>query len=311
MAVVLHHAGIAAEDFAGGSFPGDGILKLGYLGVDFFFVLSGFIIYHSTVGRNRSFSAFASARLRRVFLPYLPVGIFYGLLYTFAPQLSAGLRNWSWLSTLTLLPSGREPALSVAWTLQHELVFYALFALLFFRGWLWPGMLLWGAIIVMASSTAIPLAMINLEFLMGMLAAVAFRKGWTSTALLVPSMLAFACWALMGAERNESVVVGAGIALLIPVLAGWERHGRVQVGRIWQFMGEASYSLYLVHLVAISIVARLFDTWYLVLTSAVTASLVAGIGYHLVVERRLLEFRFPPLPPRSQSRLLRTNDDSR
>lgn len=45
LAVVVHHANLAADGFGGWSFAP---LNYGYLGVDFFFVLSGFIIAYST-----------------------------------------------------------------------------------------------------------------------------------------------------------------------------------------------------------------------------------------------------------------------
>src|SRR5215213_8938349 len=115
LAVVLHHA-----DHAGSSFGKEHIysplLHLGYLGVDFFFVLSGFIIFHSTVGRGRSAADYAWARFRRVYLPYWPIGLAIGLLYVLFPAMSASERSWAWLPTLTLLPVSSMPALSVAWT---------------------------------------------------------------------------------------------------------------------------------------------------------------------------------------------------
>ena len=55
--------------------PAYQILNHGYLAVDFFFVLSGFIIFHATVGKGKSAAQYAQSRFRRVYLPYLPVGI--------------------------------------------------------------------------------------------------------------------------------------------------------------------------------------------------------------------------------------------
>src|SRR5689334_4430297 len=101
LAVVVHHSALAAHDFGGGSFD---LLSYGWLGVDFFFVLSGFIIFHSTVGRNKTLADYSIARFRRIYLPYWPVGVGIALLYTFLPHVSAGDHSWSWLPTLTLLP---------------------------------------------------------------------------------------------------------------------------------------------------------------------------------------------------------------
>lgn len=134
-----------------GPFVGSAILERRYLGVDFFFVLSGFIIYHSTQGKN--LSAYTLSRVRRVYLPYLPVGIGIALLYTLAPQFSAGDRYWSWLPTLTLLTVKAETALSVAWTLKHELVFYALFAAFHFSGRLVLGLAAWSVAIIASALT--------------------------------------------------------------------------------------------------------------------------------------------------------------
>ena len=41
---------------------------------------------------------------------------------------------WSWAETITLLPISAPPALTVAWTLQHELLFYLSLALIVPRG---------------------------------------------------------------------------------------------------------------------------------------------------------------------------------
>ena len=59
-AVVLHHASASANAFSGqGPQVLTSIFDLGYLGVDFFFVLSGFIIYYSSYDRAFDLKRFA------------------------------------------------------------------------------------------------------------------------------------------------------------------------------------------------------------------------------------------------------------
>ena len=292
LAVVLHHAELAAHDFATAS-PFHDIFVRGYLGVDFFFVLSGFIIFHTNVGRSETLSDYALKRIRRVFVPYLPVGVGMALLYTLLPSLSAGTREWSWLPTLTLLPVTAEPALAVAWTLKHELVFYALFGLFYFGGLLWLGLATWMAAILLIPSSPIPLASINLEFLMGIAAAVAFRRGWESPWLLVGTAVSFVAWGWLGGERESSVLVGLGIAFALPVLIGWERKGGLHVPAALIFLGEASYAIYLVHVVPIAAMSRLFATWPGIIGAGVLASVAGGIAYYLVIERPLLRALSP------------------
>jgi peptidoglycan/LPS O-acetylase OafA/YrhL len=120
LAVVFYHANLSVNAIVNRVPPAiDAVLSRGYLGVDFFFVLSGFIIYWTTVGEARSAGVakkFAWRRLVRIFVPYWPIGLAMAFAYLAFPGLSQGVRgdDWSWVSTLTLLPSGRPPALSVA-----------------------------------------------------------------------------------------------------------------------------------------------------------------------------------------------------
>lgn len=288
-AVVFHHAGGNAAEL-GGNFVGKEILARGYLGVDFFFVLSGFIIFHTTIGRGRSFRDYVIARVRRVYLPYLPVGIAIALLYTVMPQLTGAARPWSWLPTLTLLPVEADTALNVAWTLKYEILFYAVFGLSYFGGFMVLGLALWAALILFVPSLAIPFAPINLEFLFGILAAVAYRKGIASPLLLLPAAACAWLWVALGAERPSSILVGLAIALVLPVLISAEMRGRLRIPGWLTKLGDASYSLYLVHLIPIAIVSRLVTGWPAILTLGIVSSFVAGLTYHYVVELRLLRW---------------------
>ena len=74
--VVLHHAEQAANSFSSGA--DRSIFTWGQFGVDFFFVLSGFIIYYSHRSDDKGITpsaAYIRKRFLRIYIPYLPIGI--------------------------------------------------------------------------------------------------------------------------------------------------------------------------------------------------------------------------------------------
>lgn len=285
LAVVAHHANLASHDFAGVSVPA---LDYGWLGVDFFFVLSGFIITWSAPGKTAS--SFAWHRFRRVVLPYLPIGIAIGLLYMAFPAASEGLRAWSWLTTVTLLPINAEPALSVAWTLQHEMLFYALFLASWFSGRFMLGLVLWVAAIaigVVAQVDWLAVRPINLEFLFGVASCWTVRNGRGDWRWAVAAVVPVLAWIALGAERPWSPLVGLAIACVLPPLIRAEMRGAFTVWPALVFLGAASYSLYLAHGLAISIAARLGGAY---LPLAMTAGVAGGLAYYFAVERPILRY---------------------
>ena len=149
--VLLHHASQSVTHFVGsiGVVP---MITNGYLGVDFFFVLSGFIIASSSRGildKGGGVRDYVWARAIRIYVPYLPVGLGLYLLYLALPGLSQGDRSPSLFTSVSLLPSNDPPALSVAWTLVHEMVFYAIFSVWFYsKRVLWALLLVWALCIL-------------------------------------------------------------------------------------------------------------------------------------------------------------------
>jgi len=312
-AVVIHHAALGAAVFVAAlPAPLAAVTNRGYLGVDFFFVLSGFIIYHTNRGRPKSRHAayqFAWRRLIRIFVPYLPISLALITAYLAFPAVSAADRDWGWLASLFLLPTPQPPALSIAWTLQHEMVFYLLFAALFFSGNLVLGCAAW-ALAIIAINLAVmpgdaglwaplkfPFALINLEFLFGMVAAhLAMRPGprprvLGSWVLLCLGLATLAVFIVIGTPRELSAIFGLAIALVLVPVVRLEARGALKAGPWLMFLGGASYSLYLVNAPIVSITARaaarlpLLDTWPgAVLFSIAVPTLVAAL-YHVVIER--------------------------
>ena len=290
LAVVAHHADLAVQALSG-SIPVwlGTVLAQGYLGVDFFFVLSGFIIYWSSQGKSPR--SYVISRAKRIYIPYIPIGLAMAAAYMVVPT----DHRWDWLSTLTLFPIKPGPALTVAWTLQHEILFYLLFGILFFTGRLKEGLVLWVAAIALAwaigITNVIPLSIINLEFIFGILAAVAVKRGVHLSAWFAPPL--FALWLLLGAPRDLSVLVGLSLAFLIAPLAAADLRGSIRTPSFLVFLGAASYSIYLIHNPAISVIARFTAplAWWLALPLAFVLAAACGCLYHLAYERPALRVR--------------------
>jgi peptidoglycan/LPS O-acetylase OafA/YrhL len=301
MAVVCHHADLYVTQQVG-PLPHllSKILSFGWLGVDFFFVLSGFIIWHTNEWRVKRPGwprDYVESRLTRIFLPYWPVGIAIGLAYVLLPGISRGDRDWNWFSTLSLLPSGAEPALSVAWTLQHEVLFYGIAFLLLWTGRVLLGATLWAAAILLMLPLGFVqepgVAPIDLEFLFGIACAWCLRDGKANNhALLLAAGLALlaAFFLLTPADRLWSVVFGLGLALILLPIVRSEVAGRLRIAAPLILFGNASYAIYLVHVPLMSVLVRVgrgLDP-LLLAAVAILISAVVGIAYHKLFELPLL-----------------------
>ncbi|MBI1384684.1 MAG: acyltransferase family protein [Rhizobiales bacterium] len=309
LAVVVFHAALGTAAFVA-PLPAtlDAVARLGELGVDFFFVLSGFVITHASRMRQRTVPEgirFLEGRLIRIFAPYLPIGLAMVAIYTLAPGLSGAPRDWGWLSSLFLLPTASPPALSVAWTLQHELIFYVLFAFLFFSGRLVAGCLVWAGLIVASwyagAAEAIParffLGAINLEFLFGVAAALWVANGARRLPPALYVLIGAAIltlWWWLGAGLEVRVVFGLAVAFIMVGATSAELAGRLGAPSVLILLGNASYAIYLLHNPIVSVTSRLcakvpiLDGWLVAMTVAIAVSVAAGLVYHLAIEKPLM-----------------------
>jgi|CXWL01.1.fsa_nt_gi peptidoglycan/LPS O-acetylase OafA/YrhL len=313
LAVVAHHGVISTNAFVG-LVPAHivSVLGGGYLGVDFFFVLSGFIIMYTHMSDTPSIvnvRRYVLKRLVRIFPPYLPLSIGMLLLYAALPGFSeSGGRDYSLLSSLFLLPADLPPALSVAWTLVHEIQFYAIFLLFYLSGRLLISfLLLWASVILFANLTFVPsgwasypLSLMNIEFMFGVLAAW-IVKG--SKLRIPPSIwmaagtaLSLAMLAYMQPNNLPStrLVFAFGLALVVVGFALLERNQILPWPTILLLLGNASYSIYLIHNPLLSLTQRLagrfeFD-WLMALMGGVVISILVGLIYYKLIECPALSF---------------------
>jgi exopolysaccharide production protein ExoZ len=260
--------------------------------------------------------AYLRARLIRIYVPYLPVGIGMFLLYLMLPTLSAADRSPGLVTSLTLLPSNSPPALSVAWTLVHEMIFYCIYAAFFVnRKALYAALCGWAVAIACLHFSGAALSRfqeyvfspLNLCFLLGV---VVFHIRRIQAPPCVALGLGAVGVALVGFVANTTdpnrTVSALGFALL--VLAGTSVRGpQAKVPRPLVALGAASYAIYLIHNPFISLFVRgvrvatpSLDTWG-AFAAISCAAIVAGGAYWTFYERRALRWVRARVPNSAQT----------
>ena len=191
---------------------------------------------------------YITKRMRRIYIPYLPVSIGMIVLYQALPSVSAANRDWGLITSLFLFPTEHPPALSVAWTLVHEMTFYSLFLASYFTRHFAVVICAWaGGIVAAWAAGWVPptallrvlLAPINLEFVAGMGAALLVCRvdsSWWPAFFFAGLCSAIVClWS--GVDETTRVWFGPSLAPVVVGLVLIERLGGASVpGRFdpWQ-----------------------------------------------------------------------------
>lgn len=115
----------------------DLVHAMGNVGVDLFFVLSGFLIYGALISRAQPFGVFIARRARRIYPAFLAVFAIYLLLSWLMPSRSKlpadqGEMLIYLVQNLLLLPGlfPIEAMITVAWSLSYEFFYYLLIPVL-------------------------------------------------------------------------------------------------------------------------------------------------------------------------------------
>ena len=143
-----------------------------------------------------------------------------------------------------------------------------------------------------------------MEFLAGMCIAWAIRRGFRFTTRRGLALIAAGvgiCFVAGCAQIARGLGgnvyplwFGLAAVLIISSLVSLELRGAVSAGRVWLLLGDASYSIYLVHypilLVMFKLLPRqtpLHGNWLLAIIGAV----LVGIIFHLLIEKRVYALR--------------------
>ena len=316
--VVLYHAHVLFQkDKYFGTQVFGGFFEFGHRGVDLFFVISGFLmamLTHEPEQKSRAWD-FLLARARRIYIPFVPVVLGLTGVCVLSPNMCPAAYAFD-LSTLLgnvlILPRENLDTFVpvVAWTLAHELFFYLMtFASLLLRGLGAAALGLW-----LAASLGVTLSGLELPFPWSFILSpfnIAFGLGFIAfkinhwrrvavppkTALIVGACAFVALGALEafgGANPGKGASMammlgffGASFLLVLGFLGqptGWVRP-----------LGNASYSIYLVHyplLVVLCMLARHFASGelglHLLYLILVALTLAGASVYYMLMERPAL-----------------------
>lgn len=305
---------------------------IGNVGVDLFFVLSGYLIYGSLLVAPRPFMDYLARRVRRIYPAFLAVFALYlvlalasGRVERFPTEPAAAALYV--LQNLLLLPGvfPIDPLITVAWSLSYEFFFYLLVPLvvagvgLRARSGAWRiGFLLLSTLAVLLAFAAYGGPVRMSMFLAGMLLYELVRGGhgarWGALAGLLAGLLGLAVPLLeMPGPALQALRVGLVYVAFLGLCLAAFRHPQSWLGRglSWaplRWMGNISYSYYLLHGLALQLffmglqrVLPAGGEWAaaLLLLPAWLATLPPCLALYLAIERPLSLVVRAPAPLRS------------
>lgn len=313
LAVFVHHVhrSVVAGDLELAYDPGSftfRVFEAGRLGVDLFFLISGYLITASLV-RHRSTRGFLWSRAVRIYPAFVPLHLLFFIAgpligYGWMADLSGLSYVLHFVSNLLFLPGvfNLPIAQIVAWSLSYEFAFYLLAgaarqcavqerrlrrALMWFCWGIAAGSMLWHhprAWFFVAGATAYAL----------MRSSRGRELAKRLAILEVPALLLMA----LLFDSAFPLAVVCGLVTFLAIASERGRLTRVLTLGALQFLGTLSYSFYLWHILALFAAKRIFGGgvvhnayWNLALFTLVSAagSLVAAyLSWRLIEQRAWL-----------------------
>lgn len=272
-------------------------------GVDIFFVISGFVIYLSYIKKPKTAYNFVIDRIARIAPAYWVYSAIFAVILIYFPwsHPASSFDFVHFIKSLAFIPSqnpspygGVAPTLTVGWTLNFEMFFYACFflAILIKR----EEIVLLTSFMMMISFFLPYSAGINtfyssprvFEFILGMLFASYYFKNNenVSIPLYVSVPLFIAAFLAAVSSKSDDFYVWIPAAFtIVSISVSAERH--MPDIRSLLAIGDGSYSLYLSHKIFIClglIVSRTYgyDALWSVTISVTSCIVLSCLSYRIL-----------------------------
>lgn len=312
MIVYVHTVG-PLERLSGIALP----VYFGDMGVDIFFVPSGFVMCSSTASRNIGAFNFLLNGFIRIAPLYWSITLATGVVALVSPTLlrSTEFDAEHFAASLDFIPwpnpkyPGYWPIVIPGWTLNYEMFFYVIFAATLLLS---SALRVWVTVAALTALAGIGFMSrpngimgfythdIILEFGLGVIIGALYTSRWTIPATLAGAAfmcgVALCCTSLLSGPR--SITFGLPSVLIVAGLAFMERERGMRSIPLLRHLGDASYSLYLSHPITLAATAILLLrlhwvaqlSWLVVLGAFLLISIAVGSAVYFLVERPLTNF---------------------
>lgn len=291
------------------------------LGVDIFFVISGFIMIYTTAelfGRPAAARTFLLRRIIRIVPLYWLITTALIVVYLVAPKiLNVPIEGWrSIVTSFFFIPDLRangeiRPIMALGWSLNYEMFFYAVFALCLLAPLKRAALYLTGffvGISILGTTVTLPSVALTywtnsivLEFLFGALLALACRAGLRLPGGTAWALIAVGCGCAVafgpfwGVDQLLPRFISGGLAatLVVAAAAFGPRLSASWIVTPLVVLGDASYSLYLTHPFAIR---PMRNIWLAVHGGALPLALYLILCALVAIAAALIVYRFIERP---------------
>ena len=338
ISVVFYHCKVSLTTSDSFKESLDWLFNSGAAGVDVFFVLSGFVMVYSTENNTDEKKIISINFLLRRVIRIWPIYLFLSLLYLMIQHYLGEVKNEINLKLIVksvlFLPTASDdpphygyPLLSVGWSLNYEMYFYCIFAL----SLLWKKYRYWFFFsFFIASLFLFPWIIKNTysfnpnagvyfentylnfmtnpiiwEFAVGALIGIIYINKYLHQTIQrytpnwIPyAVLVFVVWQFVSGFRGGHGITNWGISAILLIVVSVFYFDTKNYSQRLIFLGEISYSLYLVHLPVQLLLSRIFDLNNLpmlrqgqsMLFLTVGVSILSAYLSHEILEKKLFDF---------------------
>lgn len=317
--VVLYHASarIFVQQKYGGMSVFGGVFDFGHAGVDFFFVLSGFIVAYvhgEELNRPERLFNYLRNRLLRVYPVYWLVLTGFLLLTLLPLGFNSEMKLTPEIISSSYFLMGRfdQPTVvNVAWTLFHEISFYFVFALAIYS--LRLGVVVATIWLIDIACQSMGMGFlpsylgdsVNLLFVFGV-AVWWLTKYYANSIPMLVFWIGLLMFLMLGMIEvsmsfftlpQNHLLYGIASALMICALISREKKSALEIPAFFGVLGTASYSIYLTHFPVMSVIAKLHNTslgyhvpitiFFIVIVAVCVA---LGVVFHYFIELPLMRY---------------------
>lgn len=306
LGVLIFHAAQKTDvDFAAGA-----------RGVDLFFVISGFIMWVTTTSKPVSPEAFMVARIKRIVPLYwiatsfLAISALAGLFPVMREELTWNHFFQSLLFIPHFSPGNGQiwPVLVPGWTLNFEMFFYLVFAICLLFPTLFRLLIITSVFVALvvfgqlSPGTSAPMITYTdpliLEFIAGVWLAVIVQRlpspsgalAWVIALGGLVVLMAVPFWGGL-AERLACLF---GAALCIYGVVSLDLRKAIPDFLVARIIGDASYSIYLWHGIAVSVAAAVAYKFglptLLIIPASIVGGLILGLMSYFFIEKPIAVF---------------------